>query len=128
MNTIDKIAVYCCENSGLLAAESVTNREIMDSIEIMRLPCSGKTEMGLILKTLEKGYAGVLIVGCPKDNCQFIRGSHRASKRVNSAKEMLSVIGLNPERVRMEFLSSVDSHKFENAVKEMWESLKSAAS
>jgi len=128
MDTIDKIAVYCCENSGLLAAGPVTDRKILDSIEIMKLPCSGKTEMGLILKTLEKGYAGVMIVGCPKDNCQFIRGSHRASKRVDSAKEMLAAIGLDPGRVRMEFLSSVDSHKFVKAVTEMWESLKIATS
>ena len=128
MDTIDKIAVYCCENSGLLAAGSVSDRKILDSIEIMKLPCSGKTEMGLILKTLEKGYAGVMIVGCPKDNCQFIRGSHRASKRVASTKEMLTAIGLDPERVRMEFLSSVDSYKFENAVKEMWETLKVSTS
>jgi F420-non-reducing hydrogenase iron-sulfur subunit len=99
----------------------------MDSIDIMKLPCSGKSEMALILKTLEKGYAGVMIVGCPKDNCQFIRGSHRASKRVEATKEMLATIGLNPERVRMEFLSSVDSYKFENAVKQMWESLKAPA-
>ena len=54
MITIDKIAVYCCENSGLLAAGSVHDTEIMESIDIMKLPCSGKCEMGLILKTLEK--------------------------------------------------------------------------
>lgn len=128
MDTIEKIAVYCCENSGLLASRSVMDQEIMESVEIIKLPCSGKCEMDLILKTLEKGYAGVMIVGCPKDNCQFIRGSHRASKRVEATQKILGDIGLNPERVRMEFLSSVDSYKFVSAVKVMWEQLKAAAS
>ena len=101
MDATEKIAVYCCENSGILAAGSVSDHTVMNSVEIIKIPCSGKSEVGLILKTLEKGYAGVLIIGCPKDNCKFIRGSHRASMRVESAKEMLTKIGLNPESVRM---------------------------
>jgi F420-non-reducing hydrogenase iron-sulfur subunit len=128
MDVTEKIAVYSCENSGFLAAGSVRDLEVMSSVEIIKLPCSGKNEVGLILKSLEKGYAGVLILGCPKDNCKFIRGSHRASKRVESAKEILTKIGLNPECVRMEFLSSVDDYKFTAVVRDMWKNLKVAAS
>ena len=123
----NKIAVFCCENSSLKAAALVADPAILEAVEIIKLPCSGKAEIGLVLKTLEKGYVGVLILGCPIDNCKFIRGNARARKRIDSAKAILADAGIDDRRVHMDFVSSVDTHRFVEIVEEMIDRLASPA-
>jgi len=123
-----KIALYCCENSAYKAAACLTGPELQKGIEIIKLPCTGKMEINLILKTLEQGYAGVLVAGCPIDNCKYIRGSSRAEKRIEKTRELLKAAGIPEQRVRMEFLSSVDSHKLAGAIKEMKQELEGVMS
>ncbi len=118
-----KIIAFCCENSSLKAAYAVTDQSILDAIEIIRLPCSGKAEIGLVLKCFENGHPGVLILGCPVDNCKYLTGNVRARKRVGMVKKALREAGIDENRVQMDFISSVDSHKFMNIVKEMEERL-----
>ena len=120
----NKIIAFCCENSSVMAVENIEdNNSIIDAVEIVRLPCSGKIEIGLVLKCLENGSPGVLVLACPKDNCKYISGNRRAEKRIDIIKKSLSNAGINKERVHIDFLSSVDSHKFIDTVKEMTERL-----
>lgn len=125
-----KLVVYCCENSALLCAETLKaengNKDLFRDVRIVPLPCSGKIEMGIILKTLEEGARGVLVLGCPRDNCKFFRGSTRAGKRVDMVGKILSDAGIEPRRVRMDYLSSVDTQKFETIVSETLDGLRSS--
>jgi coenzyme F420-reducing hydrogenase delta subunit len=118
-----KIAVYVCENSGLKAAYNCGNKEILEAVEILRLPCSGKIETALLLKTFEAGYPAVVVFGCPEDNCKFISGNLRARKRTDSAKRSLREAGLDPDLVVMDFISSMDAHKFERTLRLMGEKI-----
>jgi len=114
-----KIALFCCENSGYPAFETVTEEELRDAVEVVRLPCSGKVETGHILKALEHGYAGVLVLGCPLDNCTSLRGSHRATRRVEAARKILQYAGIRPELVEMGYVSSVDGYKVRDTIRTM---------
>jgi coenzyme F420-reducing hydrogenase delta subunit len=114
-----KIVALCCENSSYKAAEAVNENSILDLVDIVRLPCSGKVEVGMVLKCLENDHPGVLILGCPVDNCKYINGNVRAQKRVEMVKKALQNAGINENRVHMDFISSVDSYKFITIVKEM---------
>ncbi|MEW5813851.1 MAG: hydrogenase iron-sulfur subunit [Spirochaetota bacterium] len=113
-----KTVVFCCENSGYKAAELVQSPDLLNSVELIRLPCSGKIEAGLVLKCLESGHPGVIVLGCPYDNCKFIKGNYRAKKRIDMVKENLKNAGLDTGRVYIDFISSVDSYKFIAIVKE----------
>ena len=116
-----KIVAFCCENSGLLAADALEDSSILDLVEIVRLPCSGKIEIGLILKCLENGHPQVLVVGCPVDNCKYLTGNVRARKRIETVKMALRNAGVDENRVRLIFISSLDSHKFAAIVRELAE-------
>lgn len=116
-----RITALLCENSAWKAyVDAVRNdtqaARALESLDPVKLPCSGKVEVGLILKLLENGSAGVLVLGCPKDNCTFIRGNYRAEKRVGAAKAALREAGLDEGLVRLDFLSSLDSRKLIDAV------------
>jgi len=116
-----KIVAFCCENSSYKAAEAVavTESSVLDLVDIVRLPCSGKVEIGMVLKCLEKDHPGVLILSCPVDNCKYITGNVRAKKRVKMVKKALQNAGIDENRVHMDFISSVDTYKFITIVKEM---------
>ena len=113
------IVAFCCENSAYKAADSITDPDILDLVEIVRLPCSGKIEITHVLRSLEEDYKGVLILGCPVDNCKFIQGNIRAKKRIQSAKDYAQAAGVDPIRIRIDFISSVDHAKFSRIIKEM---------
>lgn len=115
----NKIVAFCCENSALQAAAAVTDPAVLEAVDIVPLPCTGKVEIGLVLKCLEQGKAGVLVLGCPVDNCKYLIGSTRARKRILATKKLLKEAGVNEERVHMDFVSSVDAPKFERIVRAM---------
>jgi coenzyme F420-reducing hydrogenase delta subunit len=73
----------------------------------------------MILKCLEEGYEGILILACPLDNCKYVRGNYRAQKRVDAVKKILDDIGIERESVQIEFVSSLDSHKVAEAINGM---------
>ena len=118
-----KIVAFCCENSALEAAEGACDVSMRETVEIVRVPCSGKVEIGLVLKCLENGSPGVLVLGCPMDSCKYLQGSTRARKRIDAVKKILRDAGVDENRVHMDFLSSVDSHKLIRIVREMGERL-----
>ena len=122
-----KIVAFCCENSALKAAEALSDPAVLEAVELVRLPCTGKTEVGLVLKCLEEGHPGVLVLGCPVDNCKFLIGSTRARKRLEYARGLLKAAGLAEERLHMDFVSSVDSHRLARIVGDMRERLASLA-
>ena len=126
-NTGKKIVAFCCENSALKAAEALSDPGFREAVELVRLPCTGKAETGLLLAVLERGHPAVLVLGCPKDNCQFLLGSTRAEKRVQATRKLLKEAGLNQERVHMQFVSSVDSHRLASIVRDLQERLSAPA-
>ncbi len=119
-----RIVAFCCENSALQACEAAAEDGFAELVDIVGLPCSGKAEIGLVLQVLERGRPGVLILGCPRDNCKFLRGNLRAEKRTQRIRQILRETGYGEERVRMDFLSSVDSHRFGEMVRAMAEDLR----
>lgn len=121
METNKKLVVFCCENSAYKAADAVEDPSVFEHVDLVRLPCSGKIEIELVLKCFEQDHPGVLILGCPVDNCKYIKGNIRARKRVEMIKQALRNAGYEDNRVRMDFLSSVDTHKFVTIVKKMKE-------
>jgi coenzyme F420-reducing hydrogenase delta subunit len=117
------ITALLCENSAWKAYLDVAGAPEFAGIDVVRLPCSGKTETGLVLRMLEAGSRGVLVVGCPKENCEYVRGSDRADRRVAAARTALADAGVRPDRVRMEFVSSVESHRLLAVVRDFAASL-----
>ncbi|MFH1006902.1 MAG: hydrogenase iron-sulfur subunit [Candidatus Latescibacterota bacterium] len=119
------IVVYCCAHSGYEAADRAGRRHLSYpvGVRIVRVPCSGKVDAIYLLKAFEQGADGVLVVGCHEDSCQFLTGNLRAKKRVDYVRGLLQEIGLEPERVRMAHVASVQDLRFVELVREMEETL-----
>ena len=71
--------------------------------------CSGRVDLEFILRAFSNGVDGVFIGGCRLDECNYItHGNYDALSNVLLCKKILDHIGLNPERLNIEFMSSGD--------------------
>ncbi len=95
-----KTCVFYCSNNldaGRLAdlGEEVGG----DTVKTISLPCSGKVDVPYLLKALETGADGVVIVACKKKECRHFEGSQRAHKRAEAVESLLEEIGLGAGRM-----------------------------
>jgi len=71
--------------------------------------CSGRVDLEFILRAFSKGQDGVLIGGCRLNECNYItHGNYDALSNTHLCKKIMEHIGLNPERLRIEFMSGAD--------------------
>jgi F420-non-reducing hydrogenase iron-sulfur subunit len=76
------------------------------------LPCTGRIEESIVLKSFENGADGVMVVGCLEGDCHYLAGNIRAKARVKRVAQILETIGFGGERVRMYNLSAGEGAKF----------------
>lgn len=119
------ILAFCCHYCAYAAADLAGSMRLQypGNVRVLRLPCTGKTEVNYILAAFEHGVDGVIVAGCLEGGCHFLEGNLRARKRVERAKQLLSEIGLEPERLEMFNLSSAEGPRFAQIVTEMNERL-----
>jgi len=68
--------------------------------------CTGRVDLSYVLRAFSKGADGVFIVGCRLNECNYItNGNFHALSTAHISKKIMEHIGLNPERLRIEFMS-----------------------
>ena len=122
-----QITVFTCIYCGYMSADTagVLRLQYPPNIKLIRLPCTGKTDVSYILKAFEEGADGVYVVGCPMGNCHHVRGNERGKARVERAKGLLDDIGLGGERLDMFFVSGGMGATFVHYAEEMTERIRS---
>jgi F420-non-reducing hydrogenase iron-sulfur subunit len=78
-------------------------------MRLIRVMCSGRVDLEHILRAFSKGADAVFIGGCLLNECNYItHGNYDALGNVLMFKKIMEHIGLNPDRLRIEFMSSGD--------------------
>lgn len=115
-----RIDIFCCTNSLVLVEEDAGKiiPEDQAHLRISRLPCSGRSDVLYLLKSIETGAAMTMVIGCPEGQCQFLEGSRRAGMRVRYANRLLAEAGLGKERIRMVYIAAGDELSFAAALRE----------
>jgi coenzyme F420-reducing hydrogenase delta subunit len=116
------MCIYCAD----MAADTAGALRIQypANVKLIKMPCTGKTDVEYILNAFEQGADGVYVVGCPIGNCHHVRGNERARIRVNKVKDLLDEIGIGGERVEMYFVSGGMGDTFANVAQEMTERIR----
>jgi len=78
----------------------------------------------LILRALSKGADGVIVIGCHLGECHYLEGNYMAAKRVAMVKKLLAFTGINPDRLRVEYLSSAEAPTLVRVVTEFSQQVK----
>ena len=90
------------------------------STRLIPVPCAGRVSIIDILKALESGASTVMIAACETDRCHIGgTGNEIAQVQVDVAREILTAIGWNGERVDMFRMFSAEPERFTTAINEM---------
>ena len=128
-----RIVVLACEWSAYAAADMVGARyrhngdrrtAYPPGVRIIRMPCSARFDPNHILWAFLNGADGVFLGACPPGECHYGDGNLAARERVAALKEQLAEHGIDPNRLRLEYLHGDDGDQFALAVTSFAETLR----
>jgi F420-non-reducing hydrogenase iron-sulfur subunit len=94
------------------------------NLRAVRVPCSGRVAPELILRAFDQGADGVLVLGCHIGECHYDSGNHRAAKRFPLLRATLELAGLQPERLRLDWVSASEGDRYAHIVSEFVDALR----
>ncbi|MGD0202289.1 MAG: hydrogenase iron-sulfur subunit [Candidatus Bathyarchaeia archaeon] len=122
-----KIVGFLCNWCSYAGADlaGVSRIQYPPNIRIIRVMCSGRVDPIFVLEAFKNGADGVLIAGChlPSD-CHYIDGNFETLRRVTLLKTVIQQFGIEPERLRLEWISASEGEKFAATVRDMVQQIK----
>ena len=121
-----KILGLLCNWCSYLGADLAgsSRMKYVPNVRIVRLMCSGRAEPSFVLAALKNGADGVLIAGCHPGDCHYTDGNIKTMRRIPLLKKMLAQMGVEPERVRLAWISAAEAPDFVRLVNEYTEEIR----
>mgnify|MGYP005841605563 FL=1 len=121
-----KIIAYLCTWCSYTGADTagIARLKSPANFRSIRVPCSGRVSPELIMRTFDQGADGVLVLGCHIGECHYESGNHRTAKRIPVLKALLEFTGLEPERLRLDWVSASEGERFSKIVTEFTETVR----
>ena len=108
---------WCCYAGADLAG--VSRFQYPPNIRVVRLMCSGRVDPAHIFRAFSTGQDAVFIGGCHLNDCHYVtHGNYDALSMVYIYKKLMERIGLNPERLRLEWVSAGEGIRFASIMNE----------
>ena len=116
-----KIVGFCCNWCSYRGADMAGTARVKSApnVRIVRVMCSGRVDPVFVLKAFEQGADGVLILGCHPGDCHYVEGNYKTARRIPMLKKMLEQLGIEDERVRLDWVSAAEGARFASIVNEM---------
>ena len=87
--------------------------------------CTGRVDLAFILRSFLNGKDGVIIAGCWPGECHYItEGNFLAFSTLHITRKLLELIGVSPERVRLEWVSASEGSRFAEVMNEFSKKVK----
>lgn len=121
-----KIAVLCCNWCTYAGADlaGTSRMKYAPNVRLLRVMCSGRIDPAFVMRAFEEGADGVLVAGCHPGDCHYINGNLKTMRRFPTLKNMLVQLGIEPERVRLEWISASEGDRFVEVANEMTEKVR----
>ena len=121
-----KIVAFLCNWCSYRGADlaGTSRMKSAPNVRPIRVNCSGRVEPDFILKAYESGADGVLVLGCHPGDCHYVEGNYKTIRRIALLKKLLSQLGIEDERLRLEWVSASEGERFVSIANEMTEQIK----
>jgi len=121
-----KIIGFLCNWCSYAGADlaGVSRIQYPTTLRVVRVMCSGRIDPTFILEAFKSGADGVLVAGCHIGDCHYLAGNYKTQRRVVMLKKLLEQFGLEPGRLRLEWVSASEGDQFATVIKDMTEEIK----
>jgi F420-non-reducing hydrogenase iron-sulfur subunit len=121
-----KIVAFFCTWCTYTAADlaGISRLQYAPNVRAIRLMCSGRVDPQFVLAAFRGGADGVLIGGCHPGDCHYAEGNYKTRRRVELLHALLADLGIEKERLRLEWISASEGEAVQRVCNEMTEELR----
>ena len=114
-----KLLGFLCNWCSYAGADlcGVSRYQYPPSLKVIRLMCSGRVDLEFVIRALAKGHDGVFIGGCWLGECHYVtEGNYDALSTMHLGRKLLEAAGINPNRLRLEWISASQGIRFSEVI------------
>jgi F420-non-reducing hydrogenase iron-sulfur subunit len=121
-----KIIAFLCNWCSYRAADLAGTARIKykPNIRMLRVMCSGRVDPSFVLKAFALGADGVMIAGCHPGECHYLEQNYKTMRRFSMLKHTLKALGMEDDRVRLQWASAAEGTLLAGAINEMIEQVR----
>ncbi len=91
----------------------VSRLQYRTEARLIRVMCSGRVDLSFVLRGFSNGADGVFIGGCHPGECNYmVHGNYHALSMVHLCRRILEHIGINPERLIIDWCDAGEGIRF----------------
>jgi len=115
-----KVILLTCNWNAYSALEiaGMEGLPFPDGVYPLKVTCLGQVNPGLILKAFENGTDGILMLGCPPEQCHYEFGGRRAEEVYTQAKELVKVLGYDDSQLQLDWVAAGEGQILVNKVQD----------
>ncbi len=120
-----KIVAFLCNWCSYTGADlaGTSRMKYVSNIRVIRIMCSGRVEPTFVLKAFKEGADAVLICGCHPGDCHYHEGNYKCLRRYHLLQKYIQQMGIEKDRLRLEWVSASEGKIFSQLVNEMTETV-----
>ena len=121
-----KIVGFLCNWCSYAGADlcGVSRYQYPTNIRVVRVMCSTRVSPHMVLRILREGADGVILGGCHIGDCHYINGNYYTERRFDMMEKMIELAGLEPGRIRLEWVSASEGERFSQVVSDFVSQIK----
>jgi heterodisulfide reductase subunit A len=120
-NIVGILCNWCCYAGADLAG--VNRNQYPPNIRVVRVMCSGRVDPIIVFEAFKNGADGVFIGGCHHGDCHYQKGNYQAERKINVARKLIEKVGIEPDRIRIEWVSASEGGRFAQLMEEFTEQI-----
>ncbi len=121
-----KIVGFLCNWCSYTGADlaGVSRIKSAPNVRLVRTMCSGRVDPTFILRAFELGADGVVVMGCHLGDCHYQEGNYKTIRRIPFLQRLIEQFGIEPGRLRLEWVSAAEGDRFAQVVNEFTEEIR----
>ena len=116
-----RIVAFLCNWCSYTGADlaGISRLPWSPAVHIVRVMCSGRLDPTFVVRAFRMGADGVIVSGCHPGDCHYQNGNYKALRRVHLLKRLLADFGVEPERLRLVWVSASEGEAWAEIANEM---------
>jgi F420-non-reducing hydrogenase iron-sulfur subunit len=121
-----KIVGFLCNWCSYTGADlaGTSRMKYVPNVRVIRVMCSGRLDPTFVLKAFREGADAVLIAGCHPGDCHYQNGNMKTLRRIPLLRRMLEQLGIEPERLRLEWVSASEGERYQKVINEFTDQIR----